>query len=270
MTFFGCFQKKTLSQKNKALKASSKTVIVTAGAKGIGKATSLAFAKKGYNVVIAVRNLNQAKEVLKEIESIGGSAVAIKADVTIEKDIIRAVDETVKKYGKLDAFVNNAGVVGSTKELLGDATTENFEALLQTNVMGTFWGMKYAIKAMLKTGGGSIVNVSSIAGESGLPALAQYCASKHAILGLTKAAAVEYASQGIRVNAVTPGPIKTDMMKETIAQGGVTEEDFRNMIPALRVGTVDDVANAIYFLGSDESPYMTGSILPVDGGYSAK
>jgi NAD(P)-dependent dehydrogenase (short-subunit alcohol dehydrogenase family) len=152
---------------------SKKTVIMTGGSKGTGKGTSLAFAKKGYNVVISARS--EPPELLKEIQKFGGEATFIKTDISKKEDIINLIDETVKKYGKLDVMVNNATAAGVLTVPLADTSTKNFEELLQTNVMGTYWGMKYAIQAMLKTGGGSIINVSGGAGLKGVPRCSILC-----------------------------------------------------------------------------------------------
>jgi NAD(P)-dependent dehydrogenase (short-subunit alcohol dehydrogenase family) len=246
----------------------SKTVIVTGGSKGIGKATCLAFAKKGYNVVVSARS--EAPELLKEIKELGGEATFIKADVTKEEDIINLIDETVKKYRRLDIMINNAGVLGILNAPLAETTTKNLEDVLQANVMGTYWGMKYAIQAMLKTGGGNIVNVSSICGLKGAPLSAHYCASKFAVIGLSKSTAIEYAAKGIRINVVAPGPIRTDMYNGILEQGGFTEETLKSFIPMGKIGEVGDVVKSILFLSSDDVPFMTGSILTVDGGFTAQ
>jgi NAD(P)-dependent dehydrogenase (short-subunit alcohol dehydrogenase family) len=243
-----------------------KTVIVTGGSKGIGKATCLAFAKKGYNVVVSARS--ESSELLKEIKELGGECTFIKTDVSKEEDIINLINETVKKYGKLDIMINNAGIVGRLDVPLAETTTKNLEDVLQTNVMGTYWGMKYAIQAMLKTGGGNIVNLSSISGLKGVPFGAHYCASKHAVIGLSKSTAIEYAAKGIRINVVAPGPIRTDMHNNILEQG-VTEEMLTSSNPMGKIGEAGDIAKSILFLSSDDVPFMTGTVLSVDGGYTA-
>jgi NAD(P)-dependent dehydrogenase (short-subunit alcohol dehydrogenase family) len=247
-----------------------KTVIVTGGSTGIGKATAKAFAKKGYNVVITGRNEITGNQLVKEIEATGEVGIFIKVDIRKEEDVIRMIDDTVKKFGQLDVIVNNAGISGALSGFLADSTTENFRDLIETNILGVFYGMKYAIKSMLKTGGGSIVNLSSIGGSNGIPYAAQYIGTKHAVVGLTKAGAVEYATQGIRINAIAPGSIKTDILKDAIDAGTYTYESMAAIHPMKRMGTVEDIANGILYLASDEATFMTGNILFVDGGYNAQ
>lgn len=247
-----------------------KTVIVTGGSTGIGKATAIAFAKKGYNVVISGRNEKGGKQAESEIAAHGAKCIFIKVDVRKEGDVINLIDETVKTFGQLDIIVNNAGISGDQSGFLADSTAENFRDVLDTNVMGLFFGMKYGIKAMLKTGGGCVVNLASIAGANGIPYSAQYCASKHAVVGLTKAAAVEYATQGIRINAIAPGAIKTDILKAAIDAGSYSEESIAALHPMNRMGKVEDIANGIVYLASGEAPFVTGHVLFVDGGYNAK
>jgi NAD(P)-dependent dehydrogenase (short-subunit alcohol dehydrogenase family) len=247
-----------------------KTVIVTGGSTGIGKATAITFAKKGYNVVISGRNEDKGKQAAQEIAGNGTACVFVKTDIRKEEDVIHLIDETVKTFGKLDVIVNNAGIAGDQSGFLADSTAENLRNLFDTNVLGLFFGMKYGIKAMLETGGGSVVNLASIAGANGLPYAAQYGASKHAVVGLTKAAAVEYATQGIRINAIAPGAIKTEILRDALDSGSYSEESIAALHPMNRMGKVEDIANGIAYLASDEAAFMTGNILFVDGGYQAK
>lgn len=247
-----------------------KTVIITGGTTGIGKATAIAFGKKGYNVVVTSRKANKEAEIIPVIVATGATAAFYQLDVTDEQAVAKLIDDVVTKFGKLDVLVNNAGISGEQSGLLADATGENLRALFNTNILGLFFGMKYAIKAMLKTGGGSVVNLASIAGLNGLLSSAHYCASKHAVVGLTKAGAVEYATQGIRINAIAPGAIKTDILQNAINGGSYSEESIAAIHPMKRMGTPEDIANGIVFLASDDCPFMTGSILSVDGGYNAQ
>ena len=246
-----------------------KTVIITGGTTGIGKATAIAFGKKGYNVVVTSRKAEKEAEILSIIKQTGAEAAFYHLDVTNEQAVARLIDDVVAKFGKLDTIVNNAGIaLGSA--LLADSEADNLKKMLDTNVMGVFYGMKYAIKAMLKTGGGSIVNLASIAGANGLLYTAPYCATKHAVVGLTKAAAIDYATQGIRINAIAPGAVKTEVLQDSIDSGTFTDESIAAIHPMKRMGTTEDIANGIVFLASDDCPFMTGSILFVDGGYNAQ
>jgi NAD(P)-dependent dehydrogenase (short-subunit alcohol dehydrogenase family) len=247
-----------------------KTVIITGGTTGIGKATAIAFARKGYNIVITSRNEKRGAQTLNEIKETGAEVEFMKLNVSNEQEFVQIIEDVVQKFGKLDVLVNNAGISGEQSGFLADSTGENLRALFDTNILGLFFGMKYSIKAMLKTGGGSVINLASIAGLNGLLYSAQYCASKHAVVGLTKAAAVEYATQGVRVNAIAPGAIKTDILQNAIDSGSYSEESIAAIHPMKRMGTPEDIANGIVFLASDDCPFMTGTILSVDGGYNAQ
>jgi len=245
-----------------------RTVIVTAGSKGIGKGAAIAFAKKGYNVVVSARS--HADDVLKEIKNFGGEAVFIKADATKEEDIQNLINETIKKYGRIDVLVNNVGGPEGAFVPVGEATTENFDAVFKLNVLSTFWGMKYAIKEMLKTGGGNIVNVSSAVGLVAIKNNAPYVSAKHAVNGLTKSAAIDYATQNIRVNAICPGPVLTEMLQGAMDTGVFSREFITSTNPMNTISDVEGVANAIVFLASNDTPFMTGTLLPVDGGATAQ
>jgi NAD(P)-dependent dehydrogenase (short-subunit alcohol dehydrogenase family) len=247
----------------------NKTVIITGGTTGIGKATAIHFAKKGYNVVVTSRNADKETSVIADFKENGVDVTFFPLDVTQEKQVESVIQETVKKFGKLDSIVNNSGIsLGNA--ILAETKSEELKQMLDTNVMGVYYGMKYAIIEMLKTGGGTIVNLASIAGLNGLYATAQYNASKHAVVGLTKGTAIDYAQQGIRINAVAPGAIKTDILKNAIASGTYDVSSIEAIHPMNRLGEVEDIAKAIYFLASDENTFMTGTILNIDGGYNAK
>ena len=246
-----------------------KTVIITGGAIGIGKATALHFAKNGYNVVVTSRNKDNEKKVIEDFKQHGVDVTFYPLDVTKEEQVKNGIEKTVKKFGKLDCIVNNAGIsLGNA--LLADTESGELKQMFDTNVMGVYYGMKYAIKEMEKSGGGTIVNLASIAGLNGIAYATQYAATKHAVVGLTKGAAIDYATKGIRVNAVAPGAIKTSIFQGAIDSGAYSEESIAAIHPMQRMGEVDDIAKAIYFLASDENKFITGSILTVDGGYDAK
>lgn len=246
-----------------------KTVIITGGTTGIGKATAMLFARKGYNVVITSRNAAKEDVVKADFKQHRVDIHFEVLDVTEEDQVKEVIDRVVKKFGKLDCIVNNSGVsLGNA--LLADTKSDELKQMLDTNVMGVYYGMKHAIRSMLQTGGGTIVNLASIAGINGLVATAQYNASKHAVVGLTKGAALDYATQGIRINAIAPGAIKTDILANAINAGSYDISAIQALHPMQRLGEVEDIANGIYFLASEENKFMTGTILNIDGGYSAR
>lgn len=246
-----------------------RTIIITGGTTGIGKATALHFAKNDWNVVVTSRSKEKGKAFVAEAQGEGLEITFFALDVTSEEQFAQVVEETVAKFGKLDSIVNNSGIsLGAAP--LADTETEEFKQQIDTNILGVYYGMKYAIRAMLKTGGGTIVNLASIAGLNGLPYTAQYAATKHAVVGLTKATAQDYATQGIRINAVAPGAIKTDILKHAIEAGAYNEASIAAIHPMNRMGEVQDIALAIYYLASPDNHFLTGTILNVDGGYCSK
>lgn len=246
-----------------------RTIIITGGTTGIGKATALHFAKNDWNVVVTSRSEEKGNAFVAEARSEGFEITFFALDVTQEEQFAQVVEQTVAKFGKLDSIVNNSGIsLGAA--LLADTETQEFKQQIDTNILGVYYGMKYAIRAMLQTGGGTVVNVASIAGLNGLPYTAQYAATKHAVVGLTKAAAQDYATQGIRINAVAPGAIKTDILKHAIEAGAYDEKSIAAIHPMNRMGEVQDIALAIYYLASPDNHFLTGTILSVDGGYTSK
>lgn len=248
----------------------NKTVIITGGTTGIGKATALKFAKNGYNIVTTSRSDEKAKKFLKELKQAGHEATVHNVDVTKEEQVEKLISDTVDKFGSVDVIVNNSGIAGEPK-FFAQTSKDNMRNMVETNVMGLYYGMRYGILQMLKQESkGNIVNLASIAGLNGMEYAGEYGATKHAVVGMTKGAAVEYATSGIRINAVAPGAILTDILNDVIASGEATVDDLGAIHPMKRPGTVEDIANAIYFLASEECPFMTGSILSVDGGYNAK
>lgn len=247
----------------------SKIVIITGGTKGIGKATAIAFAKKGYQVVVTSRDIERGNAFEAGMKNLGYSVECRQVDVINEDEVENLINDVVKKYGKLDVMVNNAGIAGEPK-IFAETSKNNMRNMVETNIMGLYYGMRYSILAMLKTGGGSIVNLASIAGLNGLVYAGEYGATKHAVVGMTKGAAVEYATKGIRINAVAPGAVLTEILDDVIASGAMTKDDLGAIHPMKRPGTVEDIANAIVFLAGDDCPFMTGVVLPVDGGYNAQ
>lgn len=247
-----------------------RTIVITGATSGIGKETALAFAKLGDNIVVSGRREKEGLEVVNEIKSLGANAIFVKTDITQENEVKALIEQAVAHFGKIDVMVNNSGIAGRENVPLHQHSTENFRELIEVNVMGLFWGMKYAIDAMLKTGGGVVVNLASIAGLNGIEFTSQYSASKYAVVGLTKSASLDYATQGIRVNAVAPGAIKTDILQNAINAGVYPEDKIAGIHPMNKMGDTSSIANAIVFLASPDVPFMTGTILNVDGGFCAK
>jgi NAD(P)-dependent dehydrogenase (short-subunit alcohol dehydrogenase family) len=248
---------------------SGKVALVTGGTSGIGKATAIAFAKEGAKVVVSGRREQEGLAVVEEIKKAGGVAHFVRADVAKEADVRRLVDETVAKFGRLDIAFNNAGV-----ELLGpitEVTEGDYRRLFDINVWGVLASMKHEIPAMLKTGGGAIVNTSSIAGHIGMAGASVYIATKHAVEGLTKTAALEFAKQGIRVTAVAPAAIETEMVDRFAGpEGADSRKGLAAMHPVGRMGKSEEIAAAVLYLASDAAKFTTGISLPVDGGWLAQ
>lgn len=247
----------------------NKVVLITGATSGIGKVSALAFAKAGAKVIVSGRREAEGQAVVAEIKAGGGEAAFVKADVAVEADVAALVAKTVATYGRLDVAFNNAGV-----ELTGaivDANEADYRRVFDINVWGVLTSMKHEIPVMLKQGGGVIINTSSVAGHVGLSGAGVYVASKHAVEGLTKAAALEYAKQGIRVNAVAPAAIETDMMNRFT--GGGNEEALnymRSLHPVGRLGRSEEIANPVLFLASDAASFITGASLNIDGGLLAQ
>jgi len=246
-----------------------KVALLTGGTSGIGRATAILLAEAGAKVVITGRREAEGTETVRLMHEAGGEGCFIQGDMSQEADIEKAVSETVDRYGTLDIAINNAGV-----EITGPITEverESYDKIFNVNVWGVLASMKHEIPHMLKNGGGSIVNMSSIAGNTGFPGFSIYIASKHAVEGMTKVAALEYAAEGIRVNAVAPALIDT-AMADRIA--GTRSEESRvemdAMHPMARGGEVNEVARAVLWLASDASSFTTGHSLSVDGGWLAK
>lgn len=246
-----------------------KVALVTGGGAGIGRATAIAFAREGAKVVIGNRNSEAGNAVVKEIEDAGGEASFLRTDVSLEEDVKALVDHAVSRFGRLDVAFNNAGI-GGLAGPIADQTSENFDEVISINVKGVWLSMKYQIQQMLKTGGGAIVNNSSVGGLLGFAGIGIYSASKHAVMGLTKSAALEYSSHGIRVNAVNPAVIRT-AMAEGLARGHkVKPDDLGAMHPIGRIGEPHEVADAVLWLCSDKASFVTGTATCVDGGFTVQ
>ena len=245
----------------------NKVVTITGSSYGIGKSTAICFAKKGASVVLS--DWQNDVDTLDTIKSFGGEAVFVKCDVSNESDVKNLVSETIKHYGRLNYAFNNAGIEGE-QGTIHESNNDNWEKVIGINLTGAYYCMKHQIPEMLRAGGGSIVNNSSIAGLVGFNGIPAYVASKHALVGLTKNAALDYAKQNIRVNAVCPGVIQTPMI-ERFTEG--SQEVIEQLIaakPIGRVGTPEEIANTVAFLCSDEASFITGQALAVDGGWVAQ
>lgn len=250
-----------------------KNVIVTGAAGGIGLAACARLGTEGANVVavdLASADLGPAVEA---VEGAGGKVLAVGADVTVEADVQRYVQATVAEFGQVDCLFNNAGIEGPVVPTI-DYTEATFDAVMGVNVKGVFFGLKHTVRAMLETGGGSIVNTASIAGLVGTPNIIAYGASKHAVVGMTKTAAREFGGQRIRTNAVCPAPIETRMWFSLVeGYGGDDAEAFdkarQAANPMGRHGQPEEVVALVLFLLSDDASYMNGAIVPVDGGWEA-
>ncbi|AFZ58457.1 glucose 1-dehydrogenase [Anabaena cylindrica FACHB-243] len=245
----------------------NKVALVTGGTSGIGRTTAIAFAHAGAKVVVVGRREEEGSETVNLIHQAGSEGLFVKADVSQEADIKATIAAVVDKFGRLDIAFNNAGLLGENA-LLAEQTEQTYDRVFGVNVKGVFLCMKHEITQMLAQGnGGAIVNTSSINGFRPLaPGLSIYDASKTAVVMLTKAAALEYASQKIRINAIAPGPIETEMLSQ--ATGGNTKA-FENFVPAGRLGKPDDIANAVIWLSSDATNFVNGHTLVVDGGLLA-
>ncbi len=247
----------------------NKVVLITGATSGIGRTTALAFAAAGAKVVLSGRRQTEGEAVVAEIKAAGGTAAFLRTDVTDEAQVAALIAFTVSTYGRLDVAFNNAGTEGELSPVTA-ASVENYRQTFDINVLGTLLALKHEIPAMLKNGGGSIINVSSIAGLIGLAGASVYVGSKHAVLGITKSVALEVAKQGIRVNAVSPAAIDTGMLDRFTGNNPDTKAAFGGMHPIGRYGQPREIADAVLFLASDQASFITGQSLTVDGGFTAQ
>jgi NAD(P)-dependent dehydrogenase (short-subunit alcohol dehydrogenase family) len=245
-----------------------KVAIVTGGANGIGRAIAIRFAVEGARVVVSDRDTAHGQALVERIVAAGGQAVFVRADVSMDHDMDLLFHRTLDIYGVVHIMVNNAGIEGANVAI-GEYDIAEFDRVIDVNLRGVFLGMQAALKHMAAAGGGVILNMSSVAGLKGFATLAPYTASKHAVIGLTKAAALEYAAQHIRVNAICPGAVVTDMIHRITKNDPAVEASFAKLQPIGRMGTPDEIAEVALFLCSDASSFLTGVALPADGGIMA-
>jgi len=245
-----------------------KVALVTGGAGGIGKATALAFARAGAVVVVADRDAAAGEQVATEITAAGGRAAFVQVDVTRAAEVERMVAFAVERFGRLDAAFNNAGIELENQPT-ADCDEDTFDRIVDVNLKGVWLCMKHELRQMLKQGGGAIVNTASVAGLVGAPFMPAYCASKHAVVGITKAAAAEYGRHKIRVNAVCPGVINTPMMERAFAADPRRQSKMEKVHLLKRIGQPEEIASAVLWLCSDAASFVTGHPMAVDGGMVA-
>jgi NAD(P)-dependent dehydrogenase (short-subunit alcohol dehydrogenase family) len=242
-------------------------ILITGALTGIGRATAVAFAKKGAKLVVAGRRDEAGNALAEELRSLGSEAEFINADVRKEDDVRALVDETVTRFGRLDVAVNNAATEGKVGPIT-DQTADTYAATFDTNVLGVLLSMKHEVRAMQRQGSGNIINISSTYGHEGVAGASVYVGSKHAVEGITKSVALEIAASGIRVNGVAPGPTDTGMLTRFTGTPEI-KAALVTGVPMARLGLTEEVADAIVFIASDEASFITGHILNVDGGHSA-
>lgn len=246
-----------------------KSIIITGGGSGMGREAALLAARAGALITVADIGVPGGEETVGLIGQTGGTAQFVRTNIAVEAEVEALVAAAVKAYGRLDGAFNNAAIPQSAG-ILHELTAETFRRALEINVTGTFFCMKHEIAAMLKTGGGSIVNTASAAGVTAFPAAAEYVTSKHAVVGLTKAGAIDYGTCGIRVNAILPGATLTPMLVGAMAAAPGLEQYLIDQQPIGRLAAPPEIATAAVWLLSDHASFITGAAIPVDGGYTAK
>ncbi|MFM0369179.1 SDR family NAD(P)-dependent oxidoreductase [Paraburkholderia aspalathi] len=245
----------------------NRVVLITGALTGIGRAAAFAFANDGARVVVSGRRAAEGKTLEEELRRLGAEAEFVIGDVRREDDVSALVDKAMTRFGRLDVVVNNAGVEGKPGPVT-DVSADAYTALFDTNVLGTLWGLKHALRVMQPQGSGNVINISSTLGERGAANLSLYAGSKHAVEGITKSAAIEAAAYGVRVNAVAPGPTETAMLDRLT---GSTDKRaaFYSAVPLKRGATPEEIADAVVFVASDKAAFITGQIIRVNGGKTA-
>jgi len=250
------------------MEVKNKVVVVTGAGSGIGAATAKLFADHQAKVVVSDIDLNKAEQVVSEINTVNGNAMALKTDVTQYTEMQNLIEHTVNQFGQLDVLVNNAGVGPKKLVRTGDYSLDDWDSVIAVNQTGVFYGMQLALKQMLKQGGGNIVNVASLAGLKASMNNISYCASKFAVVGMTKSAALEYARKNIRINAVCPGYTESALLDELLGARPDMDDKLKSVIPMKRYGKPTEIANAIVWLASDNTQFITGQTITLDGGTS--
>ena len=245
----------------------AKVAIITGAGSGLGQATALRLAEEGINIAVVDINETGGNETVELVKKLGVDAFFVKADVSKLADVKNYVEKTVEKFGTIDYFFNNAGISGSGKYFL-ETSPEDIEQIVGINLLGALYGARFVAEVMLKNGGGSIVNTSSSAGVIGQDTVVTYSATKHGIVGMTKSLVAEYAKDGLRVNAVAPGPTETPMVKAYFEANPQMKANAESGIPQKRLGTPEEVAELVAFLLTSKAQYINGEVISIDGGFT--
>lgn len=245
----------------------NKTAIITGAGSGLGQATAVRLAKEGINIAVIDVNEIGGSETVELVKKEGADSIFIKTDVSKAEEVKHYVDQTLERFGRIDYFFNNAGISGSGAFFL-DTPVEEIDRIVSINLMGALYGVRYVAEAMLEHGGGSIVNTASSAGVIGQDSVVAYSATKHGIVGLTKSMVAEYAKDGLRVNAIAPGPTETPMVKAFYEANPEMKENAAKGIPQKRLGTPEEVAELVAFLLTSKAEYINGEVIRIDGGFT--
>ncbi len=245
----------------------TKTAIITGGGSGLGQSTAVRLAEEGVNITVVDISEKGGNETVEMVKKLGPDAIFIKADVSKADEVKNYVDQTLEHFGTIDYFFNNAGISGSGKFFL-DTDISEIESIVGINLLGALYGMRYVAEAMLKNGGGSIVNTASSAGVIGQDSVVTYSATKHGIVGMTKSMVAEYAKDGLRVNSIAPGPTETPMVEAFYRDNPEMKENATSGIPQKRLGTPEEVAELVTFLLTSKANYINGEVIRIDGGFT--